>query len=85
MNGSNKKLLDFYADWCQPCKQMAPIIEELEKEFDVEKINVSENMERGANYDVMSIPTYVIMEDNKEVQRFTGVMSKEELEKALRK
>lgn len=84
MNGSNKKLLDFWAPWCGPCRTMTPVIEELEKEFTVEKIDVNEDEVKAAVYNVMSIPTYVVMEGDKEVARFNGITSKEVLEKALR-
>lgn len=84
MNGSNKKLLDFWAPWCGPCRTMTPVIEELEKEFTVEKIDVNEDEVKAAVYNVMSIPTYVVMEGDKEVARFNGITSREILEKALR-
>ena len=51
------KLLDFYADWCGPCKVMEPIVSELEKSYNIEKINVDENPEVAEKYGVMSIPT----------------------------
>lgn len=81
------KLLDFWAAWCGPCKIMEPILEELEKELDdkveIEKINVDENPQRAAQYGVMSIPTYVIEKEGKEVGRKIGVTAKSELVKLL--
>lgn len=81
------KLLDFWAAWCGPCKIMEPTLEELEKELkdkvEIEKINVDENPQRVARYGVMSIPTYVIEKDGKEVGRRIGVTSKAELLKLL--
>ncbi len=66
---------------------MAPIIEELEKELvgkvEVEKIDVDQNQEMASKYGVMSIPTYIVMKDDKEVARLIGATSKDNLTKAL--
>lgn len=81
------KLLDFWAVWCSPCKIMEPVLEELEKELqgkvEIEKINVDEKPDEAAKYGVMSIPTYVILKEGKEVGRRIGVTSKQELIKLL--
>lgn len=83
------KILDFWAEWCGPCKFMEPIIEEIEKELHgkvtVEKINVDENQEMAANHQVMSIPTYIILKDDKEVERIIGATQKDNLLKAITK
>ena len=83
------KVLDYWAEWCGPCKFMDPIIEELEKELkgkvEFEKINVDENQERTAKYQVMSIPTYVIEKDGREVDRIIGATQKGQFLKTLEK
>ncbi len=75
------ELLDFYADWCGPCVVMNPVIEELKKEMGdkvkITKIDVDQKQEEASKYGVMSIPTYVILKDGKEVDRFIGATSKE--------
>jgi len=72
---------DFWASWCGPCKMMNPIVEELEKELEgkaaVEKINVDEMGAVAAKYGVMSIPTYIIEKNGKEVDRLIGARSRE--------
>lgn len=83
----NVKLLDFWAVWCGPCKIMEPVIEEIEKELksqvEIEKINVDENPTKASEYGVMSIPTYVILKEGKEVGRKIGITAKAELIKLL--
>lgn len=83
LNANEKVLVDFYADWCGPCKMMAPVIEELAEELQgkakVGKINVDESTDTAAKYDVMSIPTIIIFKNGKEVKRFIGVRDKQEL------
>ncbi len=83
LNSNEPVLVDFYADWCGPCKMMLPIIEELANELQgkgkVGKINVDENQNLALKYDVMSIPTLIIFKDGKEFKRFVGVRDKNEL------
>lgn len=80
------KLLDFWAPWCSPCRMMEPIFKELKEEFkDVEfiEINVDEDPTTASKYGVMSIPTYVILKDGKEITRKIGVTAKADLLKLL--
>ena len=83
LNSQQLVLVDFYADWCGPCKIMAPIIEELANELQgkakVGKINVDENQDLAMEYGIMSIPTIVIFNKGKELKRLIGVKSKSEL------
>ena len=75
-------LKDFYATWCQPCKMIAPIIEEIKKEkpdLVVEKIDVDAKPELANQYGVMSIPTLIVEKDGKEVNRITGAVAKSKI------
>ena len=81
-------LVDFYADWCGPCKMLAPVIDEIAQENDdikVAKINVDENSDIALDYKVMSIPTLVVIKDGKEVARTVGVVDKKEILEMLSK
>ena len=76
-------LMDFYADWCGPCKIMAPIFVELEREYgervEFKKVDVETNGDTAQQYQIMSIPTFVITKNSKELDRRTGAMPKEVL------
>ncbi|MGB9683880.1 MAG: thioredoxin [Candidatus Bathyarchaeales archaeon] len=82
-------LVDFFADWCMPCRMMAPIVEELAKEYAgkvlVGKINVDENPATADQFQVFSIPTLVIMKSGEEVDRIVGFVPKSQIEARLKK
>ena len=75
-------LLDFYADWCGPCRMVAPIVHEIAEENDsvvVAKINVDNEPDLAMKFGVMSIPTLVVMKNGEEVNRATGARSKPQI------
>lgn len=76
-------LVDFYADWCGPCKMMAPVVERLAEEFDgqvkVGKINVDDEPELAQKYRVVSIPTFLIIKDGEVKETSVGAMSAAQL------
>lgn len=76
-------LVDFYADWCGPCKMLAPVIEEIAKEYDgkwkVGKCNVDESYETTAKYGIQSIPALFFFKDGMVVDKAIGFQSKENL------
>ena len=75
-------LLDFYADWCGPCRMVGPVIEEIAKEHPeilVGKINVDEEQALAAEFSVMSIPTLVVMKDGKVVRQVAGARPKAQI------
>ena len=81
---SNKKVLvDFYADWCGPCKMMSPIVDEIADSYSdkvkVCKINVDEAPDIATNYGIMSIPTLIFFENGNAVDTVIGLTSKSEL------
>lgn len=80
-------IVDFYADWCMPCKMMSPIIDEIAEEntdIKVGKINCDEEPNLAIKFDVMSIPTILIFKDGKLTKTFVGVAQKEEILEALK-
>ena len=82
-------LVDFYADWCGPCKMMAPVVEELAELYDgkakVGKLNVDNNEEIAMKYGVMSIPTLLVIKNGQVEAKMVGVQKREVLMDALDK
>jgi len=80
-------LVDFWAEWCGPCKMVAPVIDELAGEFKDKagfaKVNVDENPQLASQFGVMSIPTIMIFKDGKPEQQVIGYKSKNDLKKLL--
>ena len=80
-------LVDFYADWCGPCKMMAPVIEQLAAEYEgkahIYKLNVDESMDTAARYGVQSIPTLILFTGGQAVNTLVGVQQKSTLTQIL--
>ena len=82
IEGNGKVLVDLYADWCGPCKMLAPIIEEIaneQTEILVAKVNVDDSPAVAIMYDVKNIPTLIAFVNGEEKGRIIGVKSKEEI------
>lgn len=80
-------LVDFYADWCGPCKMMAPIVEQMAEEYDgkikVGKCNTDENMPLTQKYRVASIPTFIVFKGGEPVATYMGAMPADDLRDKL--
>ena len=78
LNGGALMLVDFWAEWCGPCRMLGPVIEGLADEYEgravIGKVNVDEEPELAVRYGVMSIPTVIFFKDGKEIARKVGVM-----------
>lgn len=75
-------LVDFFADWCGPCKMLSPVIDQIadeQSDIKVCKVNVDDEPELAMKYGVMSIPTLVVIRNGKEVNKSVGLVSKEEI------
>ena len=81
-------LVDFYADWCGPCKMMGPIVKEMADAYDgkmkIGKLNIEEEMDIAQKYRVMSIPTFIIFKNGQAVETMVGGMPKSELEAKIK-
>ncbi|HNQ30247.1 MAG: Thioredoxin [Methanoregulaceae archaeon PtaB.Bin009] len=84
---SRPVLLDFYADWCGPCRRQGPILEELKKKMgdrvEIKKIDVDQHMEMANKYGIRVVPTLIIEKDGKVMHSLEGVTSAETLESML--
>ena len=80
--------VDFYADWCGPCKMTGPIIDELAEEYkDITfyKVNVDENAELVSQFSIFSIPTFIMFKEGQVVSQFSGGMGKESFQNEIKK
>ncbi|MBS7651634.1 thioredoxin [Candidatus Bathyarchaeota archaeon] len=89
IRGNPLVVVDFWASWCGPCRMVAPIIEELAKEYNGRilfgKVNVDDNRLISLRYNIKSIPTFLIFKDGKLVDRIVGALPKDIMEKEIKK
>jgi thioredoxin 1 len=87
LKASNPVLVDFWATWCRPCQMVAPILEELTKEYSgkltIAKLDVDQNQQTAAKFHVMSIPTMIIFKEGKPVANIVGFKPKDKLKQEL--
>ncbi|MBR3461941.1 MAG: thioredoxin [Clostridiales bacterium] len=80
INSNIPVMIDFYAEWCGPCRMMSPIVGQFAKEYEgrvkIGKINVDEQSELAFRYGVQSIPSFIFIKDGKVIDRVTGAMPK---------
>ena len=89
LNTDKPVLVDFWADWCMPCRMMAPIMDELAKAYEGKalfgKVNVDENSQISSRYGIMSIPHFLIFKNGKRVEKIVGAVGRDPLESAIKK
>ncbi len=87
LEATSPVLVDFWAEWCQPCLMVAPVLDELEGEYDGKvkfgKLNVDENINIPGNYGIMSLPTLMVFKDGKPFKTLIGVQGKDTLKRAI--
>ncbi len=83
IKSDKKVIVDFWAEWCGPCRMVAPVVEDIAKEYSEEvkvaKLNVDENQSTASRYGIMSIPTMLVFENGKVQDKLVGYMPKEKL------
>ena len=87
LQGDKPALIDFWAEWCQPCKMLAPTVEEIAGEYEdkvlVGKLNVDDNPATATKYGIRGIPTLLLFKGGPVVQQLVGVKSKAEIKKVI--
>ena len=87
LQGDKPALIDFWAEWCQPCKMLAPTVEEIAGEYGdkvlVGKLNVDDNPATATKYGIRGIPTLLLFKGGQVVQQLVGVKSKAEIKKII--
>ncbi len=87
ISSNTPTLVDFYADWCGPCKMLGPVIERIAKKMEgkvnVLKVDVDKNQQVAMEYEVMSIPTMILFHEGKIVWKGVGFMSEDQIAKVL--
>ena len=83
ISGETPVLVDFYADWCGPCKSLAPILKEVKNDLGdgvkIVKIDVDKNQELASKYQVRGVPTMILFKDGKQFWRQSGLLSKHDI------
>ncbi len=87
LSSSETVLVDFYAEWCNPCKMLSKVIEEFRAENDnikIVKVNIDENEKLATDYNIMSIPTLVVIKNGEEINRSVGLINKSQVEQLVK-
>ena len=87
LNSEKKILIDFWADWCGPCKMIGPVIEDIANEnpdIKVVKINVDNNEKLATKYQIMSIPTLLVVQNGEVINKSVGLISKSEIQNLIK-
>jgi thioredoxin 1 len=87
LNSDKLTIVDFWAEWCGPCKMMNPILDELTTEYDgkvvIAKMNVDDNSEIPTNFNIRGIPTFILFKEGKEIARIVGAQTKGKMKEQI--